>query len=93
MIEISGEQKTQELISIFICEKDRDVENFLKEKAIILDVRFSDENQKVIDLIFKLRRLLKECSFLLFGKEFKIQQAIVQKINFPKQTNICSCKI
>lgn len=73
MIEISCEQKTQELISIFICEKDRDVENFLKEKAIILDVRFSDENQKVIDLIFKLRRLFKECSFLLFGKGFKIQ--------------------
>ena len=33
---MSDEEKAQELISVFICEKDKDVENFLKEKAIDL---------------------------------------------------------
>lgn len=34
---MSDEQKAQELISIFVCEKDCDIENFLKEKAIIFE--------------------------------------------------------
>lgn len=34
MIEISDEQKAQELISSFICSKDQDVEMFLKHKAV-----------------------------------------------------------
>ncbi|MGB4590325.1 MAG: hypothetical protein WBI17_14000 [Clostridiaceae bacterium] len=31
---MSDEEKTQKLISIFVCEKDLDIENFLKDKAI-----------------------------------------------------------
>lgn len=31
---MSDERKTHELISIFVCEKDKDVEVFLKEKAV-----------------------------------------------------------
>ena len=31
---MSDEIKAQELISIFVCEKDADIENFLKSRAI-----------------------------------------------------------
>lgn len=31
---MSDEEKTQELISIFVCKKDLDIENFLKTRAI-----------------------------------------------------------
>ena len=31
---MSDETKAQELISIFVCEKDADIENFLKSRAI-----------------------------------------------------------
>ena len=34
---MSDEQKAQELISIFVCSKDSDVENFLKERAIAFE--------------------------------------------------------
>ena len=34
---MSDENKIQELISIFYCEKDKDVENFLKDKSIIFE--------------------------------------------------------
>ena len=31
---MASEDKIQEVISTFICSKDKDIENFLKEKAI-----------------------------------------------------------
>ena len=31
---MSDEAKAQKLISIFVCEKDADIENFLKDRAI-----------------------------------------------------------
>lgn len=34
---MSDESKTQELISIFVCDKDRDIENFLKERAVLFE--------------------------------------------------------
>lgn len=34
---MSNEQKAQELISIFVCEKDPDIESFLKNKAILFE--------------------------------------------------------
>lgn len=34
---MSDEQKAQELISIFICEKDHDIENFIKDRAILFE--------------------------------------------------------
>ena len=34
---MSDEQKAQELISIFVCKKDADIENFLKDKAILFE--------------------------------------------------------
>ena len=34
---MSDEEKAQELISIFNCEKDKDIENFLKERAILFE--------------------------------------------------------
>ncbi|MEN6487421.1 MAG: hypothetical protein ABFD66_00830 [Smithella sp.] len=34
---MSDEQKAQELISIFLCEKDNDIETFLKERAILFE--------------------------------------------------------
>jgi len=32
---MSDEAKAQELISIFVCSKDIDIENFIKQKAIM----------------------------------------------------------
>lgn len=34
---MSNEQKAQELISIFICKKDQDIENFIKDRAILFE--------------------------------------------------------
>jgi predicted GNAT family N-acyltransferase len=34
---MSDEQRAQELISIFVCKKDNDIENFLKERAILFE--------------------------------------------------------
>lgn len=34
---MSDESKAHELISIFTCHKDPDIENFLKEKAILFE--------------------------------------------------------
>lgn len=36
---MSDEKKAQQLISIFVCQKDLDVEKFLKEKAIMLECK------------------------------------------------------
>ena len=37
MIEISDEAKAEELISIFMCKKDIDIESFIKTKAILFE--------------------------------------------------------
>ncbi len=37
MIEISNEAIAQDLISIFLCQKDRDIEDFLKKRAIYFE--------------------------------------------------------
>jgi len=34
---MSDEQKAQELISIFLCANDNDIETFLKERAITFE--------------------------------------------------------
>ena len=34
---MSNEETAHELISIFVCHKDLDIENFLKEKAILFE--------------------------------------------------------
>ena len=34
---MSDENKAQELISIFMCQRDSDIENFLKERAILFE--------------------------------------------------------
>ena len=34
---MSDEEKAQELISIFNCEKDKDIENFIRERAILFE--------------------------------------------------------
>ena len=34
---MSNESKAQELISVFLCEKDTDIEYFLKNRAILFE--------------------------------------------------------
>lgn len=34
---MSGEDEAQQLISIFVCQKDLDIEHFLKEKAVLFE--------------------------------------------------------
>ncbi|MEQ8154369.1 MAG: hypothetical protein ABRQ25_05735 [Clostridiaceae bacterium] len=50
---MSDELKAQELISIFVCERDYDIENFIKDKAILFEklgksrtfIIFDEENE------------------------------------------------
>lgn len=34
---MSDEETAQQLISIFVCENDKDIENFLKEKSVLFE--------------------------------------------------------
>jgi len=34
---MSDEQKAQKLISIFVCEKDTDIESFIKNRALMFE--------------------------------------------------------
>lgn len=86
---MSNEEKAQELISIFICEKDKDVENFLKEKAILFEklgksrtyfIFNEDENSFNILAYFTLAmQVLKVPEEFLSGRKTKVLDGFAQK--------------
>lgn len=93
---MSNEEKAQELISIFICEKDKDVENFLKEKAILFEklgksrtyfIFDEDEDEFNILAYFTLAmQVLKVPEELLSGRKTKILDGFSSKIKGSKIT-------
>jgi len=93
---MSNEEKAHELISIFTCEKDRDIENFLKEKAILFEklgksrtyfIFDEDEDEFNILAYFTLAmQVLKVPEELLSGRKTKALDGFSSKIRGSKIT-------
>ena len=93
---MSDEGRAQELISIFICEKDKDVENFLKEKAILFEklgksrtyfIFNEDEKEFKILAYFTLAmQVLKVPEEFLSGRKTKALDGFSSKIKGTKIT-------
>ena len=93
---MSNEEKAQELISIFTCEKDRDIESFLKEKAILFEklgksrtyiIINEDEDEFNILAYFTLAmQVLKIPEDLLSGRKTKVLDGFSAKIRGAKIT-------
>ncbi len=79
---MSDEGKAQKLISFFVCQKDLDVENFLKEKAVLFEklgksrtyfIFDEDDDEFKILAYFTLAiQVLKVPEDLLSGRKTKI---------------------
>lgn len=93
---MSDEEKAQELISIFNCEKDIDIENFLKEKAILFEklgksrtyfIFNEDEKEFKILAYFTLAlQVLKLPEEFLSGRRTKALDGFSSKIKGAKIT-------
>lgn len=94
---MSNEERAQELISIFVCVKDHDIESFLKEKAIlfeklgksrtflIFDEKFED-GLKIVAYYSLALQVLKVPEDLLSGRKTKIFDGFSSKIGGEKIT-------
>jgi predicted GNAT family N-acyltransferase len=93
---MSNEEKAQELISVFVCEKDKDIESFLKEKAILFEklgksrtyfIFNEDEDEFNILAYFTLAmQVLKVPEELLSGRKTKVLDGFSSKIRGSKIT-------
>lgn len=48
-LEMASEEKVSEVISVFKCEKDPDIENFIKDKAIIYERKAKSRTYLIFD--------------------------------------------
>lgn len=94
---MSDEEKAQELISIFVCQKDPDIENFLKEKAILFEKlgksrtflifdEDSDDKLKILAYFTLALQVLKVPEELLSGRRTRVFDGFSAKINGEKIT-------
>lgn len=93
---MSDEEKAQELISIFVCEKDKDIENFLKEKAILFEklgksrtyfvFDEEDDDFKILAYFTLAIQVLKVPKKLLSGRKTKNFDGFSSKIKGEKIT-------
>ena len=94
---MSDEEKAQELISIFYCEKDKDIENFIKERAILFEklgksrtyIIFDEDNEDEFNILayFTLAmQVLKVPEKLLSGRKTKKMDGFSSKIKGTKIT-------
>lgn len=93
---MSDEEKAQELISIFVCEKDKDIENFLKEKAILFEklgksrtyfvFDEEDDDFKILAYFTLAIQVLKVPEKLLSGRKTKNFDGFSSKIKGEKIT-------
>lgn len=101
---MSDEEKAQELISVFICEKDKDVENFLKEKAILFEKLgksrtyfiFDEEQNDEFNILayFTLAmQVLRVPEELLSGRKTKLLDGFSSKARGTKITEFPSILI
>lgn len=100
---MSDEEKAQELISVFICEKDKDVENFLKEKAILFEklgksrtyfvFDEDDDEFNILGYFTLAMQVLKVPEELLSGRKTKVLDGFSSKIRGAKITEFPSILI
>ena len=93
---MSDAEKAQKLISFFVCKKDLDIENFLKEKAILFEkigksrtyfLYDEEEDEFKILAYFTLAiQVLKVPEELLSGRKTKIFDGFSSKIRGIKIT-------
>ena len=93
---MSDEEKAQKLISIFVCKKDMDIENFLKEKAILFEKMGKsrtyflydeeDDEFKILAYFTLAIQVLKVPEELLSGRKTKIYDGFSSKIRGIKIT-------
>lgn len=100
---MSSEEKAQELISIFMCEKDKDIETFLKEKAVLFEKLgksrtyfIFDEDRDEFNILayFTLAmQVLKVPEELFSGRKTKFLDGFGSKIRGTKITEFPSILI
>lgn len=100
---MSDEAKAQELISIFVCEKDADIENFLKDRAIQFEklgksrtffIYDEDEEDFKILAYFTLAiQVLKIPEDMISGRKAKLLDGFSSKIKGEKITEFPSILI
>jgi predicted GNAT family N-acyltransferase len=100
---MSDETKAQELISIFVCEKDADIENFLKIRAIQFEklgksrtffIYDEDQDEFQILAYFTLAiQVLKISGNMLSGRKAKLLDGFSSKIKGLKITEFPSILI
>lgn len=93
---MSDEKKAQELISIFNCEKDKDIENFIRERAILFEklgksrtylIFDEDEEEfKVLAYFTLAMQVLKIPEDLLSNRKTKFLDGFSSKIRGEKIT-------
>ncbi len=93
---MSDEEKAQELISIFNCEKDKDIENFIRERAILFEklgksrtylIFDEDEEEfKVLAYFTLAMQVLKIPEDLLSNRKTKFLDGFSSKIRGEKIT-------
>ncbi|OIJ14281.1 hypothetical protein BKP37_08890 [Anaerobacillus alkalilacustris] len=94
---MSDELKAQDLISIFVCKKDPDIENFLKEKAIIFEKlgksrtylifdEDSDDELRILAYFTLALQVLKIPEDLLSRRKTKVFDGFSAKIGGEKIT-------
>lgn len=100
---MSDEAKAQELISIFVCGKDADIENFLKSRAIQFEnlgksrtffIYDEDEDEFKILAYFTLAlQVLKIPEDMISGRKAKLLDGFSSKIKGVKITEFPSVLI
>ena len=91
---MSDEEQAQKLISIFVCQKDSDIENFLKEKAILFEklgksrtffiFDEDDDEFKILAYFTLALQVLKVSDDLLSGRKTKIFDGFSSKYKGEK---------
>lgn len=100
---MSDEEKAQELISIFFCKKDEDIENFLKKRAIQFEelgksrtffIYDEDEDEFQILAYYTLAiQVLKIPEDMISGRKAKLLDGFSSKIKGEKITEFPSILI
>lgn len=93
---MSNEEKAQELISIFNCEKDKDIESFIKERAILFEklgksrtyIIFDEDEEefRVLAYFTLAMQVLKIPEDLLSNRKTKLLDGFSSKIRGEKIT-------
>lgn len=74
---MASEEKVSEVISVFKCEKDSDIESFLKEKAIIYERKAKSRTYLIFDEEAMLKGVFKLLAYFAIAMQIlKIPEEI-----------------